>query len=147
MTTNENYFNSLQKRNEEIKERFDKLLKRFKGALDGLYYEHVISKDPNNFSQKLYFRNPEGAFSNSVVDLNLNIISGVFTAMFKVIIDNQSRIELYVSSSTKVENWIILNFDNFTDDTERDLGFLIKDYFERGVAAVIEILSKRVVSQ
>jgi hypothetical protein len=81
-----------------------------------------------------------GGSHRRIVFIEYNKVTAIVSVRFKIDFDETKLPGLSSGTSPEKDNQLILNFDCFNENTEKELGNLIKDYFERGVDALKDVM-------
>ncbi len=133
----EKYFKSKKELDKEIFDKFDRLIEKLS---KGFWKNRITDVIKENIVYSISIFDDVDSFFKKMVLLELDTTSAVLCVKFKVGLNNQKAIELYRGSSVRQNNYVTLNFDQFTEETEVGLVQLIKDYFAKGSSVLKDIV-------
>ncbi len=137
-----NYFKSKQERDLENSVRFDSLIRRISQGLNSVSVIQPLNSPIISYKIGKFFEDDDNGL---IAEFDQD--TGALFVKFNIEIDNQAKnaIGLVRGKSIKFKSQVVLPFDKFNDETEFSLGWLIKDYFERGAVALKEIIYEKKV--
>lgn len=133
----EKYFKSKKDSDKEIFDKFDKLVQRLS---KGFWKNRISDVLTENFGYSISIFGETDYFFSKMVLVELDTISSVLCVRFKVNLDNQKALGLFKAKSLRQNNYVMLNFDQFTEETEMELDHLIKNYFKKGSGVLKDII-------
>jgi hypothetical protein len=129
----EKYFKSKKELDKEIFDKLDDLVEKlskgfWKNRITDVLKENIV------YSISIFGE------TNKMVFVEFDVVSAVLSVKFNFMVNNQKVLALFRGSSVKQNNYVVLKFDQFTEETEVGLVQLIKDYFAKGSSVLKDIV-------